>query len=66
MTKEIKIQKEKIVSFLRKNDNYEYRKTLEINGLSPSETMQLLQILGIDYEREVSSFHRNQREEKTR
>lgn len=65
MTKEIKIKKEKIVSFLRKNDNYEHRRTLSNNGLSPVETMKLLELLGIDYEREVSSFHRNQRE-KTR
>ena len=48
--------REKIVSFLKKNDNY-HRRTLSNNGLSPVETMKLLELLGIDYEKEVSSFH---------
>ena len=49
--------KEKIINFLKKNDNYKSRKTLDVNGLSPRETMKLLKILGIHYEKEVSSFH---------
>lgn len=55
---------DEIISFLRRNDNYECRRTLEFNGLSPYETMKLLKILGIDYEKEISSFHRMIREEK--
>lgn len=54
--------RDEIVSFLRRNDNYEYGRTLEFNGLSPYETMKLLKILGVDYEKEISSFHRRKQE----
>jgi len=54
--------KQKLISFFKKYDSYEYRRTLDNNGLSPSETMQLLSLLGIDYQKDVSSFHRKQRE----
>jgi hypothetical protein len=58
--------KQKLVSFFKKYDSYEYRRTLSNNGLSPSETMQLLSLLGIDYEKDVSSYHRNLRGEQTK
>lgn len=55
--------KQKLIQFFRKNDCYESRRTLSNNGLSPKETMKLLELLGIEYKKDVSSFNRKQREE---
>lgn len=54
--------KNKLIQFFKKNDSYQARRTLDSNGLSPHETMKLLELLSINYEEEISSFHRMQKE----